>query len=86
LSGQNVYRLTTSENLDYDVDINIAKETIRENIKISPKESLGSYELKQQKSWFYEECSKCYRKENKTNSNGYRIQAKTLGLPEQHKS
>jgi ribosomal protein L14E/L6E/L27E len=49
--------LTTSENLDYVIDINTAKETITENIKLSAKESLSSYEMKQQKSWFDEECS-----------------------------
>jgi hypothetical protein len=31
---------------------------IRENVKISAKESLGYYELKQHKSWFDEGCSK----------------------------
>jgi hypothetical protein len=33
-------------------------ETIRENIKISAKESLGYYELKKHKPWFDEGCSK----------------------------
>jgi hypothetical protein len=33
-------------------------ETISKNIKISAKESLGYYELKKHKSWFYEGCSK----------------------------
>jgi hypothetical protein len=45
------------ENLDDDVGINRAWETIRENIKISAKESLG-YELKKHKPWFDEGCSK----------------------------
>jgi hypothetical protein len=40
------------------VDINRAWQTIRENIKISAKESLGYYELKKHKPWFDEECSK----------------------------
>jgi hypothetical protein len=35
-----------------------AWETIRQNIKISAKESLGYYELKKHKSWFSEGCSK----------------------------
>jgi hypothetical protein len=39
-------------NLDTEVDINRAWETIRENIKISAKESLDYYELKKQKQWF----------------------------------
>jgi hypothetical protein len=42
--------------LDDDVDINTDWETIRENIKISSKESLGYYELKQHKPWFDETC------------------------------
>jgi hypothetical protein len=40
------------------VDINRAWETIRENIKISAKESLGYCELKKHKPWFDEGCSK----------------------------
>jgi hypothetical protein len=32
-------------------------ETIRENIKISAKESLGYYEVKKHKPWFDEGCS-----------------------------
>jgi uncharacterized protein YaaR (DUF327 family) len=45
------------ENLDYDVDINRAWETIRDNIEISAKASLGYYELKTHKPWFDEGCS-----------------------------
>jgi hypothetical protein len=40
------------------MDINRAWETIRENIKISGKESLGYYELKKHKPWFDKGCSK----------------------------
>jgi hypothetical protein len=40
------------------VDINRVWETITENIKISAKESLGYYELKQHKPWFNEGHSK----------------------------
>jgi hypothetical protein len=32
--------------LDTEVDVNKARETIRDNIKISAKESVGYYELK----------------------------------------
>jgi hypothetical protein len=46
------------ENLDDDVDINRAWETIRENIKISAKESLRYYELKEHKPWFDEGCTR----------------------------
>jgi hypothetical protein len=35
-----------SQNFDAEVDIYTAWETIRENIKISAKESLGCYKLK----------------------------------------
>jgi hypothetical protein len=42
------------EKLDTEVDINRAWETIRENIKISAKESLGYYVLKKHKPWFDE--------------------------------
>jgi hypothetical protein len=34
------------------VDVNKAWETIRENIKMSAKESLGYYEPKKRKPWF----------------------------------
>jgi hypothetical protein len=44
--------------LDAEVEINSAWETIRENIKISAKESLGHFELKKHKPWFNEGCSK----------------------------
>jgi hypothetical protein len=40
------------------LDINRAWETIRENITVSAKESLGYHELKKHKPWFDEECSK----------------------------
>jgi hypothetical protein len=45
------------ENLDDEVDINRAWETIRENIEVSVKESLGYYELKKHKTRFDERCS-----------------------------
>jgi hypothetical protein len=47
---------TALENLDDDVDINRAWETIRENIKISAKANLGYYKLKKHKPWFDEGC------------------------------
>jgi hypothetical protein len=45
------------EELDAEVEINSAWETIRENIKVLAKESLGYYALKKNKSWFDEGCS-----------------------------
>jgi hypothetical protein len=51
-------RFAALENLDTEVDVNNAWETIRKNIEIFAKESLGYYELKKHKLWFGEECSK----------------------------
>jgi hypothetical protein len=51
-------RFAALEDLDAEVEINIAWETIRENIKTSAKESLGYFELKKHKPWFDERCSK----------------------------
>jgi hypothetical protein len=45
------------EDLDAEVEINSAWETIRENIKMSAKESPGFYEPKQHNPWFDEGCS-----------------------------
>jgi hypothetical protein len=51
-------RFATLEDLDTKVEINSAGETIRENMKISAKESLGYFELKMHKPWFEDGCSK----------------------------
>jgi hypothetical protein len=40
------------EDLDVEVDINSAWETVRENINTSAEESLRHYELKKHKKWF----------------------------------
>ena len=40
----------------YDEDVNRTWENIKENIETSAEESLGLYELKQNKPWFDEEC------------------------------
>jgi uncharacterized protein (DUF4213/DUF364 family) len=45
-------------NLSDNVNISRAWENIRESIKVSAKESLGHYELKQHKPQFDVECSK----------------------------
>jgi hypothetical protein len=50
-------RLAASEYFDAEVEIKSAWETIRENIKISAKVSLGEIELKKHKPWFHEGCS-----------------------------
>jgi hypothetical protein len=46
------------ENLDAKVEINRAWEMIRENVKISDKESLSYFELKKHKPWLDEGYSK----------------------------
>jgi hypothetical protein len=48
-------RLAALENLNDSENINRAWENVKENIKISVKESLGLYELKQHKPWLDEE-------------------------------
>jgi hypothetical protein len=64
VEGKEQYRVEISnrfaalENLDTEADIDRAWETIRDNIKISAKESLGCYELKKHKLWLDEESSK----------------------------
>jgi hypothetical protein len=52
-------RFAALEDLDAEVEISGTWETIRENIKISVKESLGYFELKKHKPWWFDEgCSK----------------------------
>jgi hypothetical protein len=51
-------KFATLEDLDTEVEINSAWETIREKIKMSVKQSLGHCELKKHKPWFNEACSK----------------------------
>jgi hypothetical protein len=60
-------RFTPLENLGDDGDINRASETIRENITISAKESLGCYELKKHRPWFHEGCSKVLNQRKQAN-------------------
>jgi hypothetical protein len=51
-------RFAAWENLNYSVDVSKVWESIIENIETSVKESLALYELKQQKPWFDEQCSR----------------------------
>jgi hypothetical protein len=44
------------EDLDAEVEINSAWETIWATIKISAKEHQGYFQLKKQKAWFDEGC------------------------------
>jgi hypothetical protein len=63
VEGKEQFRVEVSdgfaalEYLDTEVEINRAWETIRENIKMSVKESLGYFEFKKHKPWFDEGCS-----------------------------
>jgi hypothetical protein len=50
-------RFAALEDLDAEVEIKSAWEMIRENIKISAKQSLGYCEMKRHKPWFDERCS-----------------------------
>jgi hypothetical protein len=64
VEGKEKYRVEVSnrfaalEDLGAEVEINTIWETIRVNIKISVKESLGYYELNQHNPWSDEGCSK----------------------------
>jgi hypothetical protein len=60
-------RFAALEDLDTDVEINNAQETIRENFKISAKEDLDYFEMKKHKPWFDEGFSELLdqRKEGK---------------------
>jgi hypothetical protein len=49
-------RFAALENLSDSKDINRVWEDIKENIKISTKESPGLYKLQQHKPWFDKEC------------------------------
>jgi hypothetical protein len=69
-------RFAALEDLDTKVEINSAWETIRENIKISTKESLGYYELKGHKAWFDKGCSKLLEQRKQDKFSGCRIQVK----------
>jgi hypothetical protein len=63
VEGKEQYRVEVSnrfaalQDLGTEVEINSTWESIRENIKISAKESLGYYELRKHKPWFDEGCS-----------------------------
>jgi hypothetical protein len=66
-------RFAALKDMEAEVEINSACEMIRENIKISAKESLCYFELKKHKPWFNEGCSKLLDR---------RKHAKLLWLPD----
>jgi len=49
-------RFATLENLNDDEDVNRTWENVKENVQTSAKLSLGLHELKQNKTWFHEDC------------------------------
>jgi hypothetical protein len=49
-------RIAALEDLDTEVEMNSVWEAIRENIKISSKQSLGYFELKKHNPWFDQGC------------------------------
>jgi hypothetical protein len=49
-------RFAALENVSDDEDINRVWESIKVNIKISAKDSIGLHEIKQNKQWFDKEC------------------------------
>jgi hypothetical protein len=77
-------RLAAFRDLETEVEINSAWETIRKNINISAKECLGCFELKKHKPWSDKGCPKLLEQkqtqneqnENKLNYSCYRIQLK----------
>jgi hypothetical protein len=69
------HRLAALKDLDAGVEIDSAWETIRENIKIPAKESLGYFELKH-KPWCDEGCAKLLDQRKQVNCSGYRLQVK----------
>jgi hypothetical protein len=56
-------RFAALEDFITEVEINSTWKMIRENMKISAKESLGYYELKKHKPWCDEGCSELLRSE-----------------------
>jgi hypothetical protein len=69
-------RFAVLKNSDADLNINRTYETVRENIKMLDKVSLGYYGFKQHKPWIDEGCSKLLDQRKQANLHSYRIQAK----------
>jgi hypothetical protein len=59
-------RFAALEDLEAEVEINSAWETIRKNITISANESLVYFNLKRHKPWFDERCPKIIRSTEKS--------------------
>jgi hypothetical protein len=63
-------RFAALEDLDTEGEINSAWAMIRENIRISAKDSIGN------NPWFDEGCSKLLDQRKQANCTGYRIKVK----------
>jgi hypothetical protein len=68
------------ENLHDSKDINRAWENIKYIRQASAKDSLGLYELKQDKPWFHEECLGLLDQRKQAKMQCYRIQIKTIKI------
>jgi hypothetical protein len=73
-------RFATLESLDESFDINNAWESIGGNIKSSTKDNLGYHRLKQNKPWFYDECSKLIDQRKQAKLHWLQIQAKSMQI------
>jgi hypothetical protein len=60
-------RFAGLEDLEGEVDINVALESIRDTIKIKTKDNLGYYDLKKHKTWFNKRCSELLDQTNQAN-------------------
>jgi hypothetical protein len=58
VSAEVYIRFAALEDLGIEVDVISAWQTMRRNIQMSAKESLGYDELRKHKPWFNEGCSK----------------------------
>jgi len=72
------HRFAALENVKDEGDVNRSWEHIKENTQTSAKESLGLYELNQNKPWFDEECLGFWSEGSGLNCRGYRIQDKAM--------
>jgi hypothetical protein len=74
-------RFSALEDLDTEVEITNAWETIQENIKISAKERINYCELKKHKIWFDEGCSKLLDQRKQAELQWLQDQSEKIGLP-----
>jgi hypothetical protein len=73
-------RTAALENLNDSKNINRTRESIKENIKSSAKESLDLYELKEHKSRFDKASSRFFDNVSRLKCINYRIQTKPMQM------